>query len=345
LTGIERRTYAIDMARTRLLAAAIVAVATAPVLASTRLIVVNRPTHDKARLTYSSTDALGGLSKGAGTDPSNISANVFLRLDDETTRFVVPAGAYDGRTGWIANDASRALFANRDAPAGPTGVHRTTFATGRRVKLVAKNLGDVHPLALTRFPFTDVELAYVVTNGGETATHCTRFAQASCEYTPLDGGTGWKLRCNGGTADLDCGPAPVCGNGVRETGEQCDGGAGCTTDCHQGMFSCCQGAGQCIAAPVFSLQFYLFQWCGSFLPGSSPYAGYMCGDDGTCTDAPIDPIPICCQREGECYDEMRSTGSGTWYAQYNCLSGSGIGGGRHIVVNATCGANGTCVPQ
>src|SRR5262249_2723739 len=157
-------------------------------LAATRLIATNRPAHGKARLMYSSTDALGGLSKGAGADPSNISAQFLLDLDDETTRFVMPAGAYDGRTRWDANDATRALFGSRDAPGGPTGINRTTFATGRRVKLSAKGLGDVHPLALNHYPFTDVEIAYVVSNGGETVTHCTRFAQADCSFVPLDGG-------------------------------------------------------------------------------------------------------------------------------------------------------------
>ena len=346
LTGSDAGAYPLGMAG-RLVAYGTVLIAfTAPALAGTKLQVTSRPSRDSARLSYGSTDALGGLDKGSGTDASTVSVEVYVRHDGATTRYVIPAGRYDGRAGWTHNDASRALFLNREAPAGATGTMRTIFATGRRVKLIAKSLGDVAPLALSGVPGTDVEVAYVITNDAETRTHCTRFAPASCRYTPIDAGAGWKLRCIDGTADLTCGARPICGNGVRESGEQCDGGVGCTTDCHQGLFSCCQGAGQCIAAPVFSLQFYLFQYCGSFLGGSQPWAGQMCRPDGTCADAGIDPVPVCCQLDSTTCQQLGDVGSITslWFAQYNCLQGTGIGGGRHIVINGTCGGDGVCVP-
>ena len=303
-----------------------------------------RPSRDAARLAYSSTDALAGLDKGTGTDPSAVSVVVHVRHDGTTARYVVPAGPYDGRAGWIANDPGRALFTNRDAPAGPTGTSRTTFSTGRRVKLVAKSLGDVNPLAISGTPGTDVELTYVITNGAVTKTHCTRFAASSCRYTPVDGGTGWKLRCTGGTADLACGAQPTCGNGIRESGEQCDGGVGCSPDCHQAMFSCCEGASQCYAAPIFSLQFYLSQYCSVVEFGSQAWAGLMCQPDGTCVNAAIDPVPICCQLDPTTCQQMgdATTISSVWFAQYNCLQGTGIGGGRHIVINGSCGGDGVC---
>jgi hypothetical protein len=322
----------------------VLVVATATAFAGTKLQVTYRPVRDSARVTYASTDALAGLDKGSGTDPSAIAVQMRVRHDATSTRFVVPAGPYDGRAGWTHNDAGRAVFVNRDAPDGPASTLRTTFAVGRRVKLVAKSLGDLNPLGFGPAIGSDVEIAYVVANGAETKTHCTRFAASSCRYTPLDAETGYKVRCTGGTADLACGAQPVCGNGIRESGEQCDGGVGCTSDCRQGLFSCCQGAGQCIAAPVFSLQFYLFQYCGSFLGGSQPWAGQMCQPDGTCADAAIEPVPVCCQLDPTTCQQGSGVSSiaGLWYAQYGCLGGSGIGGGRYIVINGTCGDDGVC---
>ena len=334
------------MAGVRLMALGIVLLATVQSFAATRLTITSRPSRDKARLAYSSTDALAGLDKGAATDIGAISATIWVRHDGATTRFVVPAGAYDGRAGWLVNDAARALYANRDAPDGPTDTMRTTFATGRRVKLVAKGLGDVSPLAFSGVPGTEVELSYVVTNGAETKTHCTKFAATSCRYAPLDGGSGWKLRCDSGVADLECGAAPVCGNGVRESGEQCDGGVGCTANCYQGIFSCCQGENHCVAAFPFSLQYYLLQYCQASLYGSQPYPGAMCLPDGTCGDAAIETVPICCQSDPTtCQQQSASSVSGVWYVQYYCLGGTGIGGGRYIVINATCGGDGVCVPN
>ena len=202
----------------------------------------------------------------------------------------------------------------------------------------------MHPLALAGAPGTDVEVAYVVTNGGETHTHCTKFASTSCTYVPVDGGSGYKLKCTGGVADLQCGAKPTCGNGIRESGEQCDGGVGCTASCYQALFSCCQDTeDQCRAAPSFSLQYYLYQYCITTNFSSQPRAGQMCGADGQCTDAGIDPVPVCCQQETSCYDGTTSSIGGLWSFQYNCLQGTGIGGPRHIVINGACGGDGLCV--
>jgi hypothetical protein len=254
----------------------------------------------------------------------------------------MPAGAYAGDAGWLVNDAARALFSNRRAPDGPTGVMRAVFATGRRVKLTTKSLGDAGALALSAAPDTAVEIAWVVTNGAETRTHCASFAPARCAWIPLDGGAGWKLRCDGGVADLACGAKSTCGNGIREPGEECDGGALCTAECRQGMASCCQGAGQCIAAPAFSLQYYLMQYCSGY---GTPVAGQVCRVDGSCADEGIDPVPVCCQEETTCYQQSASSVAQLWYDQYYCLAGSGIGGPRHIVINGTCGGDGSCVPN
>ncbi len=310
--------------------------------ASTRLQVTSRPMHSSARVSYGSSDALAGLDKGPGTDRTAVSVQVFLRQGDVTTEFEVPAGAYAGRSGWTVDDATRAMFVNRDAPGGPTGTSRTLFATGRRVKFIAKRLGDENPLDLMSAPATSVDVAYVITNGGETHTHCASFA--SCSYTPLDGGTGWRLKCRDGVADLACSARPVCGNGILEHGEQCDGGFGCTAQCFQAIYSCCQGANQCVAAPTFSLQYYLMQYCQ--INGGTPQPGLVCDADGTCRDHGITPVPVCCQQgPTTCFQQSASSVAQLWYDQYYCLQGSGIGGPFHIEINATCGADGDCVPE
>jgi hypothetical protein len=109
--------------------------------AGTTLQVKSRPLRESAQLKYSSSDALAGLTKGAGTGSGTISARVFVRPDGVTTGYTIPAGSHDGSAGWIVNDAQRTLFANR--------------------------------------------VAYVVTNGAETLTHCTQFAPGTCTFTPL----------------------------------------------------------------------------------------------------------------------------------------------------------------
>jgi hypothetical protein len=99
----------------------------------------------------------------------------------------------------------------------------------------------------------------------------------------------------------------------------------------------------CRAAPVFSLQYYLYQYCTTFNFTSQPWAGQTCGADGKCTDAAIEPVPVCCQQETSCYVVTPSSIAGLWSAQYYCLQGSGIGGPRHIVINGSCGGDGLCV--
>jgi len=136
-------------------------------------------------------------------------------------------------------------------------------------------------------------------------------------------------------------PNAFCGDGVRDPGEQCDGGPACTPDCLQEIPSCCSATNQCLDAPLFSLQFYLMQYCASVLPGSSPMPGGICAPDGSCAQAPIDPVPVCCQLAGSCYDQMENSTSGLWFFQNVCR---GAQGGSHVI-NAVCGSGGACVSQ
>jgi hypothetical protein len=331
--------------------AALFAVASVAAAGTTSLLATSRPSRSSARLTYSSSDALAGLTKGSGTGTSAISAQVFVATGGSTAVFSIPTGTYANggytyRYGWVANDAERALFLNRDAPSGPTGVARTLFATGRRVRLLTKSLGDTSPLDLAAAPADVLRVAYVVTNGTETTRHCAQFLAGACTYTPLDGGTGWRLRCRDGVADPSCGAAPSCGNGIRETFEECDGGPLCGADCKQGLSSCCELDNQCANAPAFTLFTYLIQYCQNiFGIGVTPIDGLVCGGDGVCVDMPVGPTPVCCQTTATtCTDSVRSSLRDLYIARHDCAAVTGLDVTKaHL--NAVCGAGGVCVPQ
>jgi hypothetical protein len=336
------------MARTTAFAAVVVASLTVATSAAggTSLVAISRPSRSSAKLTYSSSDGIAGLVKGGGTSASAISVDLFVRQGGTTATFVIPTGTYGERAGWLRNDAARAQFVNRDAPAGPTSLSRTTFSVGRRVKATAKSLGDENPLALGAAPAGDLAIAYVVTNGAERLAHCTKFLPGRCTFTPLDGGTGWRLRCRDGVADPDCAARPVCGNGVHERGEWCDGGPACDQTCTHPLTGCCDYQGQCIAAPYFSLYGYFVQYCGSLLNTAAHIGpGFMCDAGGVCADVTIDPMPMCCQvTDDTCMGTIETSLGGLWSARHNCIGIAGFDFTR-THYNATCTVGGTCTPR
>lgn len=135
-------------------------------------------------------------------------------------------------------------------------------------------------------------------------------------------------------------PTSVCGNGIREPGEQCDGGPACS-DCTQSIPSCCSAPDQCVAAPLFSLNFYLMQYCSAVFPSSTPIQGGICAPDGSCAPAAIAPVPVCCQLADSCYEITQTTTAGLWTFQNVCR---GAQSGTFQIA-ATCGPAGLCIPQ
>lgn len=70
-------------------------------------------------------------------------------------------------------------------------------------------------------------------------------------------------------------------------------------------------------------------------------AGSVCQADGSCAVLPIAPIPMCCQLAGSCTQGAAASTADLWNFHNGC-QGTMFG---TTVPTATCGANGSCVPQ
>src|SRR5262249_6593662 len=123
--------------------------------------------------------------------------------------------------------------------------------------------------------------------------------------------------------------------------EQCDGGAACGPTCGQGIPDCCQGAGVCMDAPLFSLYNNLQNYCSAQTYGSTPSPGGICMPDGSCTVEPIAPLTMCCQQTpSTCFGEVDASTADLWHFQ-NVCRGAYLG---TVVQLATCGPDGVCQP-
>ena len=162
------------------------------------------------------------------------------------------------------------------------------------------------------------------------------------------------------TCDATCHFKGTCGNGVIEPGEECDGQAGCTADCKLLRSVCCDVSGGCLGGAVsddFSAYFNFFKPCYLLVGGQGSY-GVCEGTEacpppfppdigcrvGSCGDAPIEPLPLCCQQAaGGCRAIVASTAG--------AVGGFGCGtfpppeqGDIDRLMLGTCGADGRCVP-
>jgi hypothetical protein len=138
-----------------------------------------------------------GVTKGSGTDETQISAEIDVSYDSASGVFLAPQGSQ-----WLANKSTVAKYVNKAAPTG--GATKVALIKpGKLLKLVAKSLGDT-PIDISTAPSGGVLVVYEVTNGAETNRHCTSFP--ICSHKQIAGNTGYKLVCKIG--DLAACPGP-----------------------------------------------------------------------------------------------------------------------------------------
>jgi len=177
----------------------------------TKLIVVDKlDVASSAKLIFVSKDTAAGITKGSGTDVSQISAQFHVVYGNGLAvgKFMLPAGASNGTDGWLVNGDTVAKYVNKTAPNGITQAKVAVIKPGTLLKLVGKGLGDVPLEVLSAgHPGPDrVQTAYCVTNGAEENCHCSDFT--GCAYKLVAGGTAAKLVCKTGTGEAACSAAP-----------------------------------------------------------------------------------------------------------------------------------------
>jgi hypothetical protein len=152
-----------------------------------------------AKVVFVSKDA--AITKGAGTDISNIDSQLDVSYDTESGSFVNPQGAL-----WLVNKATVAKYVNKPAPVG--GASKVSvLKPGLLIKNVAKSLGDT-PIDISSAPAGDVLMVYTINNGASTTRHCGKFPGATCSHISISAGLGWKLVCKNTGAGATCPSSP-----------------------------------------------------------------------------------------------------------------------------------------
>lgn len=143
----------------------------------------------------------------------------------------------------------------------------------------------------------------------------------------------------------------VCGNGVIEPGEMCDGEPFCTSRCTVDLYACCDlpDSDMCtVGCTPIGMSCYLA--CGQNNPvliGEKPVYTAPCPQfpdqpigQGTCQGSSIAPTNVCCPLDaGGCTTTPATTTEELQTAVLDCVFMQGLG----RVVVGSC-VSGTCVP-
>jgi hypothetical protein len=171
-----------------------------------KLVVIDKiAASGKAKAIFVARDA--GVHKGAGLDTADIATQLEVTWGTTRGTFAMPAGAHDGTSGWVSNNAAVAKYVNAGAGTTPGDAVKVSIVKpGQLLKVVAKGLGDDSALDLFEVPSGDIAACYTITNGTEVHRFGARWPAASCAYREIAGGAGRKLVCSGGGV-----PDPSCG--------------------------------------------------------------------------------------------------------------------------------------
>lgn len=156
-------------------------------------------------------DETGNITKGMSADPPGLSGQLLIyQQSDPTNRAVFDLDA----ASWKKNKDSVAKYINKDAAAGSAGVKVATVKPGKRIKVVAKNLGDGdaasgnqdgNDLDLGVLTPSDIVMAVLtIDNANDGSTHrmCAQFESPSIKS--IAGGTGFKYLSKTSSLPTSC---------------------------------------------------------------------------------------------------------------------------------------------
>lgn len=148
-------------------------------------------------------------------------------------------------------------------------------------------------------------------------------------------------------------PTPLCGNGIIDDGEFCDGEPFCVNCGVPGLSGCCDfsspvdGERICIDIGLAGAQACIQNTPGGNFSIGSTCAGDPCDDvvvgchRSVCETETIAPVSLCCQRTAErCTASIVTNISNL--ASFVALDCNNTG--EETAVVGTCGADGRCVP-
>lgn len=146
------------------------------------------------------------------------------------------------------------------------------------------------------------------------------------------------------------GPSPMftgCGNGLVETGEQCDGQAYCGPSCSFGLPTvCCGPVGFCVDGPfpVTADQCFLAGLpyvLGAVCEPSTPDCQERAACEGSCAPEVTFPATsVCCELTAGCADDTIDDTIELWqFVFQGCIQAGGTVSGL-----GSCGAGGSCIP-